>query len=103
MLARLGWAVDEVRDGQEAVEQVQAAPSAYAAAVLDVRMPRLGGLAAARRLAELAPALPVVLISGYAEDAGVLADVLEKPFGAAALGERLRALIDRVPAVPAGA
>jgi len=100
VLGRLGWQVDEARDGQDAVERVAASPGAYAAAVLDLRMPRLGGLAAAERLATLAPGLPVVLVSGFAEEATDRLEVLQKPFDAAALGARLRAAIDRPAARP---
>jgi DNA-binding response OmpR family regulator len=55
----------------------------------------MGGLAAARRLAEIGAGLPVVFISGYAEDASDLEEALQKPFDAAELGARVRALIDR--------
>jgi PAS domain S-box-containing protein len=95
MLRWLGWDVDEARDGEEAVEAVRAAPGAHAAAVLDLRMPRLGGLEAAERLAELAPDLPMVLVTGYAEGVEGRDDVLVKPYDAATLGERLREAIDR--------
>jgi PAS domain S-box-containing protein len=100
LLARLGWLVDEACDGQEAVERVSAAPRAYAAVVLDVRMPRLGGPAAAQHLARVAPGLPVIFISGYAEEADRLEEVLQKPFEAAELGARLRTLIDRRASPP---
>jgi PAS domain S-box-containing protein len=95
ILLRMGWTVDEARDGQEALERVAAAPRAYAAVVLDLRMPRLGGLEAARRLAALAPETPVVLVSGYAEEADGRQDVLQKPFDGPVLGQRLREAIDR--------
>jgi PAS domain S-box-containing protein len=93
LLARRGWEVDEARDGQEAVEMVASTPHGYAAAVLDVRMPRLGGPAAEQRLAEIAPGLAVVLISGYTEQTGLKA-VLYKPFGENELAVRVRSAID---------
>jgi len=101
LLERLGWQVDEARDGQEAVDLVAAAPRAYAAALLDVRMPRLGGPEAARRLAALAPGLPVLLITGFADRLDGLEGVLQKPFRGSVLGDRVRALIDGRPAAPA--
>jgi DNA-binding response OmpR family regulator len=103
-LTRLGWIVDEACDGQEAVELAAAAPRTYAAVLLDVRMPRLGGLAAARRLAELAPGLPVLFISGYPDEAdGLAEEVLQKPFSPAELGARVRAVIDRGAGAPSDA
>ncbi len=95
MLLRAGWEVDEARDGQEALVRIAAAaPATYAAAVFDVRMPILSGPEAARRLAALAPGLPVLLVSGYAEGAEALEGVLSKPFTGATLGRRVRELID---------
>jgi two-component system cell cycle sensor histidine kinase/response regulator CckA len=72
-------------------------------------MPRLGGAAAARRIRELAPCLPVILMSGYNEDAarGTLVrndDVsafLPKPFSLSKLRERLVELLAK-PATAAG-
>jgi PAS domain S-box-containing protein len=94
MLLRLGWEVDEVRDGLEVLERVAQAPQAYAAAILDVRMPRLGGPEAARRLARTAPGLPVLLVSGFTEGAERLEGMLQKPFTSAALGAKVRQIID---------
>lgn len=95
LLRRLGWEVAEARDGIEAVACVAARPSAFAAALLDQRMPNLDGPAAVLRIAEIAPTLPVLLITGYSEAEAVgTADVLQKPFDLSVLGERLRAAID---------
>jgi CheY-like chemotaxis protein len=99
LLLRAGWEVDEARDGQEALVRIAAAaPGTYAAAIFDVRMPILSGPEAARRLPALAPGLPVLLVSGYAEGAESLEGVLMKPFTGAALGRRVRELIDGAPA-----
>jgi two-component system, chemotaxis family, protein-glutamate methylesterase/glutaminase len=76
------------RDGAEAVEQAERLRPGLI--LMDINMPRLSGLEAARQIMERAPA-PIVLISASADqiqvaktfaalDAGALA-VLEKPFG----------------------
>jgi two-component system, sensor histidine kinase and response regulator len=50
LLARLGIALDIARNGREAVEMAQAAPSRYAAILMDMQMPEMDGLAATRAL-----------------------------------------------------
>jgi PAS domain S-box-containing protein len=95
VLVRHGWVVDEVRDGLEAVARVEATPGAWAAAILDLRMPRLSGAAAAQRLRVLAPRLPLVFISGYSEDAEHLGAVLNKPFDGDTLAQWVREAIER--------
>src|SRR3954447_692242 len=74
----------EARDGIEAVELAEA--SAPDIAILDVKMPRLDGLEAARRILE-GRSLPIVMLTAYgdaeivarAAEAGVFA-YLVKPF-----------------------
>jgi FixJ family two-component response regulator len=64
-------------------------PSGPACLVLDMRLPDMSGLELQRRLAAMAPGLPVVVISGHAdaamrEEALVAANglaFLAKPFG----------------------
>lgn len=59
--------VAEAADGREAVElALRHRPDV---AVLDIRMPRLDGLAAAEQLRRLAPALGVVILTTFSEDA----------------------------------
>jgi DNA-binding NarL/FixJ family response regulator len=55
--------VGRARHGREAVELAeQLRPDV---AVVDIRMPRLDGVAATRQIRAVSPATPVVLISGY--------------------------------------
>ncbi len=56
------YRLDPVGSGTEAIERVRC--SAYSAALLDVRLPDLDGLAVLTRLHESDPKLPVVLLSG---------------------------------------
>jgi DNA-binding response OmpR family regulator len=65
-------------------------------AVLDLSMPRMGGLEALAELRRLAPELPVILTSGHFSDAAPSpdADFLPKPYRPDSLTERVRALLD---------
>lgn len=58
-------------DGEEAVAAVLAAEPDVA--LLDLRMPRVDGVEATRRLSEQAPAVEVVVLTTYADDESVMA------------------------------
>ena len=59
--------VAKVAGGAEAIAEVEdAAPNIV---VMDYKMPGMDGLAATRRLRELAPAVPVILYTAYIDDA----------------------------------
>ncbi|MBK1630174.1 hypothetical protein CKO31_05335 [Thiohalocapsa halophila] len=96
MLERAGHRALVAADGNQALELVsREAPDV---AFLDVRMPGLGGLEALARLRELAPNLPVVVMTAYGTVETALAairngafDYLGKPIEL----ERLRAVLDR--------
>ena len=86
--------VGRAADGQEALERIeQRRPQV---ALVDARMPRLGGIELARRLQRAAPATAVLLYSGYGDralltealDAGVKGFVLKE----APLEELVRAV-----------
>jgi PAS domain S-box-containing protein len=87
LLERAGFQVDEVEDGQEAVEAVQRVP--YHVVLMDCQMPRVDGLSATRMIRQL-PAgrtVPIMALTAnvFAEDrllceqAG-MDDFLSKPF-----------------------
>lgn len=97
-----GYEVLEAADGQEALELVERGSGGPLGMVLsDVIMPRMGGKDLADRLQHIAPALPVLLMSGYT--GSTLADhgvgsgvrVLEKPMSADELLRSVRACLDR--------
>jgi DNA-binding NarL/FixJ family response regulator len=70
--------VGTARDGEDAIEQLaQLQPDV---AVLDVLMPRLGGVEAANRCRELVPDCRIVLISGsmFATPSPGLANVADR-------------------------
>jgi two-component system, response regulator PdtaR len=66
LLERAGFdVVAEARDGQEAVELARVhAPDL---AIMDVKMPRLDGIEAARRILDERP-IPIVMLTAYGQD-----------------------------------
>jgi PAS domain S-box-containing protein len=93
MLAELGYTVTEVASAEEALRHLGegAAPDLV---VTDHLMPGMTGTELARLLRGRPDAPPVLLISGYAEDAGLPADLprLTKPFRQADLAAALAGL-----------
>jgi len=92
LLRKLGHVVEEAVDGQDAVERFEAADPKPDVVVLDLNMPRMGGLQALVRMREIEPHVEVIVVSGYLEndvhrqlrEAGVRS-VLHKPFDLAEL------------------
>ena len=68
MVERLGFSVVEASDGEEAWEHFRREPSRFRAVVLDLTMPRRGGLEVYALIRDQAPALPIVLCSGYSRE-----------------------------------
>ena len=64
-LSRLGYRVDACRSGAEAWALVQANPSWYAGALVDLNMPGMRGEEPARRILASNASIRVVLMSGY--------------------------------------
>jgi two-component system cell cycle sensor histidine kinase/response regulator CckA len=66
-LARQGYTVVTAADGDEGVEAVRENPD-FDIIVSDVVMPSMDGPAMAREIRQLAPGIPVLFMSGYAEE-----------------------------------
>jgi two-component system response regulator HydG len=69
VLEELGHKVLTATSGADALEQFAAHP--FDLVVTDYRMPRMDGLELIGRLREQAPALPIVLLSGFTEALGL--------------------------------
>jgi len=100
-LRAAGYAVVEVDNGEEALQRVLHLGDDVDLVLSDVVMPKMSGAELVRRLRDLRPGLPVVLMSGYPaapEGRPIPEDVvlLAKPFEPATLCEVVdRALLDK--------
>ncbi len=100
-LERLGFRAICAPDGEAALELLRESDVAIRCVLLDLTMPRLGGLETYRELQQLRPELPVILMSGYNEQQAVerfsgggLAGFLQKPFQLERLRACLRAALE---------
>ena len=96
-LERLGFRVRQAANGEAALKRLEAErPSLL---VSDIRLPGLDGVALAQAARAAHPELPILLISGYADEGARAAlpalDIgfLAKPFTLKTLGERVRELV----------
>jgi PAS domain S-box-containing protein len=101
ILVRHGYEVLEAANGAEALEIWLRQPNRIDLVVTDVVMPTMGGAELIRRLRAARPNTPVLLMSGYTDDAIVRQSIasaqdwfLEKPFTPDALARKVRAVLD---------
>jgi two-component system, cell cycle sensor histidine kinase and response regulator CckA len=96
-LVQLGYRVLAACDGEEALRLCDGETPDLA--ILDVVMPKMGGVAAATKLAERFPALRVLLTSGYSAAAGGIPKestdlrYLQKPYSPTALAHIVREIL----------
>jgi CheY-like chemotaxis protein len=104
ILQEIGFDTVTAVDGRDALEVMDRVGSSVTAVLLDLSMPRMGGLETFRHLREHRPELPVILMSGYNEqvvapqfnDSGPgITAFLQKPF----LAEDLIGVLRRVAEV----
>lgn len=82
-----GHRVETAGDGVEAMERLEARDGDFDLLVSDVKMPLMDGIALAHKAAGQWPGLPILLMTGYADQreraedlSKVIRDVLTKPF-----------------------
>ena len=94
LLGRQGATVETARDAHEAVALARQTP--YSAALVDIRLPDLNGYETFRRLRDVQPTVPIILMTGFGYDPTHsivkarqegLQSVLYKPFRADRLME----------------
>ncbi|MGD0107533.1 MAG: PAS domain S-box protein [Rhodopila sp.] len=100
MLSDAGYEVIEASSGASALDTLERADSPTELVLADIAMPGINGVEFAAIVRRTWPALPVLLMTGYADSAllregGAEHDVLHKPFGAAELEQVMEKVIDR--------
>ncbi len=97
-----GYVVDSCADGREALQRLR--QGEYAALVLDLGLPGLGGMDLLRQLREQGRDLPCLILTARDDPEDCVAgldagadDYLVKPFHLAELLARIRALLRRAP------
>jgi PAS domain S-box-containing protein len=99
MLSDAGYEVGEVSSGAAALDALKRSGSRTDLMVADVALPGLDGVTLAAIVQRTWPGLPVLLMTGYADEAqsglAVGHDVLRKPFQAAELDAKVRRAIGR--------
>jgi len=104
MLKKLGFEVVEAADGREALERYHEQEGRFRLVVTDLGMPVMDGYQMFRELQRLAPALPVVITTGFG-DVDVtsrisredIAGFLSKPYNLTQLRETVRRALKPVP------
>lgn len=101
ILTRCGFDVVLAKDGRHAVEKFKLRPDDFRFVLLDLTMPQMNGVEAFGAMKLLRPDLPVILMSGYNEQAAVerfagrgLAGFIQKPFQMQSLVDRIRTLLE---------
>ncbi|MGC4085548.1 MAG: ATP-binding protein [Vicinamibacterales bacterium] len=100
-LQRSGYTVLAARGGQEALDMAASYSGEIAILVTDVVMPHIDGRQLAAALEQRQPALKVLFLSGYTDDAVVRHGILhqqvaylQKPYSLAALARKVREVLD---------
>jgi DNA-binding response OmpR family regulator len=104
-LRSYGFEVESATDGVSGAERILSEP--FDLVVLDVMLPRRGGLEVLADVREAKPALPVIILTARGEiedrvaglDAGAI-DYLTKPFSLSELAARVRAQLRVVAQAP---
>jgi two-component system cell cycle sensor histidine kinase/response regulator CckA len=100
-LVGCGYRVLLAVNGDEAIRVFAEQAPQISLVVLDMVMPRIGGLEAARRMRQMNQRLPVIFTTGYSSENEALTGViqsggveLQKPFDPTKLARRVRELLD---------
>jgi two-component system cell cycle sensor histidine kinase/response regulator CckA len=67
ILQDIGFQTIGAEDGRHALDLMEEVGDSVTAVLLDLSMPRMGGAETFRRLREMRPELPILMMSGYTE------------------------------------
>jgi CheY-like chemotaxis protein/PAS domain-containing protein len=110
LLGSQGASLETARDGHEAVALMR--QTLYSTALVDIRLPDMDGYEAFKRLREVQPSVPIILMTGFGWDPSHsivkarqegLQTVLYKPFRADRLMDAVEQALRSAPAVNAAA
>ena len=108
-LERFGYKVLQAENGREGVELFHHHADEISLVLLDMMMPVMGGEEALADIRQARPGVPVIGSSGYSESLAKerfggkgLAAFLQKPYGARALAECVKQVLESQPATGAG-
>ncbi len=101
-LVELGYEVVAVENGEEALLAFEGRRGEIALAILDVVMPKLGGVQACKDMRVLEPGLKVLFMTGHAPESAQVSEfvtggghaLLSKPFTLQELGRKVRETLD---------
>jgi len=94
VLQQFGYEVTVAPDAETAISLVRAAPGAYSAVILDQNMPGMGGQAGSENLRAIRPDLPILMMSGYGDDARLEGiPFIAKPYSADELLAAIREIV----------
>jgi PAS domain S-box-containing protein len=96
-LERCGYTAELAADGQEGLDAFSARPHEFAAVILDLTMPVMGGEEALMRMRQVRADVPVLLSSGFSEEEAIqrfgvngVSGFLQKPYTATALARKIK-------------
>jgi len=100
MLTDLGYTVEAVHDGIEAIDKLKASPQKFSLVILDMNMPRLGGKETFSAIKRLFPNLKVLVCSAYSD--GMIENdfmktvdgFLQKPYTIQEMAQKVREVLD---------
>ena len=87
-----GHEVQQAADGIEALDLFAAGQ--FAIVVSDMKMPRMDGLRLIEQIRSLKPALPIIVVTGYADTVPDGIPVLTKPLNLQDLADKIHRLVD---------
>lgn len=103
LYAQSGYKVSAVSSAEEALEQLKAGDVDLI--VTDIRLNGLSGVDLTKRVQEVSPDVPVIVITGYADISNAVevlklgaSDFIMKPFSAAAIQESTRIILEKAKA-----